>query len=164
MSENIAKLMNLERLIIKFIDENPNVDDPEIDARFEETHYVERCINLLKRMNCKEVLEAFRRFEYIRIFVDFKVFLKKYPISKKEIKENPKNCLMEFDKLNSVCDLISDVSNNKVEFLEYIKILDVDNTLEYLLKNMPNEDLNILAQRSTDWNEKLYYYSYLKKD
>ena len=82
MSDNVRKLFDLEQLIIKFIDENPDFDDPTIDERFENTHYVEKCINLLKRMNNKDVLESLKRFEYVRMFVDFKVFLKKYTIDK----------------------------------------------------------------------------------
>ena len=163
MSENVSKLMHLEQLIIRFIDDNPDFNDPTIDERFENTHYVEKCINILKKMSNKDVLESLKRFEYIRMFVDFKVFLKKYAVDKKSIKEDSKNCLIEYDKLNKICETISQVSDNKKEFLSYIKILDVDSSIEWLLKHMPNEDLMILANRSTDWTEKLYYFSYLKK-
>lgn len=163
MSDNVRKLFDLEQLIIKFIDENPDFDDPTIDERFENTHYVEKCINLLKRMNNKDVLESLKRFEYVRMFVDFKVFLKKYTIDKKDIKENPNKCLTEYDKLNNICETIFNISDNQNDFLSYTKILDVDKSFEWLLKNMPNEDLMALANRSTDWTEKLYYFSYLKK-
>ena len=97
------------------------------------------------------------------MFVDFKVFLKKYSINKKNIKENPKNCLIEYDELNSVCETISRISDDKNEFLSYLKIWNVEQSFEWLLKHMPNEDLMLLANRSTDWTEKLYYYGYLKK-
>jgi len=163
MNENISKLMHLEQLIINFIDENPDFNDPTIDERFNATRYVDKCINILKRMSNSDVLESLKRFEYIRIFVDFKAFLKKYTINKKEIKENPKNCLIEYDKLNDICLTISEVSNNKNEFMDYLNILDVNSTIEWLLKHMPNEDLMALANRSTDWTEKLYYFSYFKK-
>ena len=62
-----------------------------------------------------------------------------------------------------LCDSIGNISENKTEFLSYIKILDVDASFEWLLKHMPNEDLMVLANASTDWTEKLYYFSYLKK-
>ncbi len=163
MSENVAKLMHLEQLIIKFLDDNPDFDDPTIDERFNETHLVDKCINLLKKMSNKDVLESLKRFEYIRMFVDFKVFLKKYLIDKKSIKEDPKNCIIEYDKLNNICMTISEISDNKKDFLSYIKILDVDSSIEWLLKHMPNEDLMALSNRTGDWTEKLYYYSYLKK-
>lgn len=163
MSENIAKLMDLEQLIIEFLDENPNYDDPTIEERFEKTRYIDKCINILKKMNNKDILESLKRFEYIRMFVDFKVFLKKYILNKKSIKEDPKKCLVEYDKLNNICETISRVSDNHKEFLSYLKILDVDNSIEWLLKHMPNEELMVLANRSTDWTEKLYYYGYLKK-
>ena len=52
---------------------------------------------------------------------------------------------------------------NKEDFLSYLRILDVDNVVEWLLKNMPNEDLMSLANRTSDWMEKLYYFGYLKK-
>jgi len=163
MSENVLKLMDLEQSIIKFLDDNPDYDDPTIEERFENTHYVQKCINILKKMNNKDVLESLKRFEYIRMFVDFKVFLKKYSINKKLLKENPENCLIEYDKLNNICEIVSNVSDNKKEFLTYLQILDVDSSFEWLLKHMPNEDLMTLANRSTDWTEKLYYFSYLKK-
>lgn len=163
MSENVSKLMHLEQLIIDFLDSNPDCDDPTVEERFENTHYVEKCINILKKMSNKDVLESLRRFRYIRMFVDFKVFLKKYVIDKKSIKEDPKNCLVEYDKLNKVCETISIVSDSKNEFLSYLKILDVDSSIEWLLKHMPNEELMALANRSTDWTEKLYYFSYFKK-
>lgn len=164
MSENVSKLMHLEQLIIKFIDENPDFNDPTIDERFEETHYVERCINLLKKMSNGDVLESLRRFEYVRMFVDFKVFLKKYFLNKKDIKENPKKCLIEYNKINNLCETISQISLNRSEFLTYLKILDVDSATEWLLKYMPNEDLMTLANNSTDWTEKLYYFSHFKKN
>lgn len=163
MSENVLKLMDLEQLIIKFLDDNPDYDDPMIEERFENTHYVEKCINILKKMNNNDVLESLKRFEYIRMFVDFKVFLKKYSINKKSIKEDSKNCLVEYDKLNNICETISNVSDNKNEFLSYLQILDVESSFEWLLKHMPNEDLMVLANRSTDWTEKLYYFGYIKK-
>ena len=92
-----------------------------------------------------------------------RIFLKKYHVNKKAIKEDPKRCLDEYDKLNVICETISENSVNSKEFLEYMQILDMDNVQEYLLKMMPNNDLNILANRTGDWNEKLYYYSFLKK-
>ena len=162
MSENVNKLMHLEQLIIKFIDDNPDFNDPTIDERFNETHYVDKCINILKRMSNNDVLESLKRFEYIRMFVDFKVFLKKYTINRKVLKERPENCLMEYDKLNRLCSTISEISDNKSDFLSYLKILDVDHTIEWLLKHMPNEDLFTLSTRTGDWAEKLYYYSYFK--
>lgn len=162
MSENVSKLMHLEQLIIKFIDDNPDVNDPTIDERFNATHYIDKCINILKRMSNRDVLESLKRFEYIRMFVDFKVFLKKYTINKKAIKEKPENCIMEYDELNRLCLTISEISDNKNDFLAYLKILDVDHAIEWLLKHMPNEDLMILANRTGDWAEKLYYYSYFK--
>lgn len=162
MSENVSKLMHLEQLIIKFIDDNNDPDDETVDERFLETGYVNQCINILKRMSNNDVLESLKRFEYIRMFVDFKVFLKKYSINKKKIKENPENCLIEYDKINKICLTISEVSDNQNDFLSYLKILDVDSTMEWLLKNMPNEDLLALSNRTCDWTEKLYYYSYFK--
>ena len=164
MSENLNKLMHLEQSIIKFIDDNSNIDDPTIDERFQETHYVDKCINILKRMSNKDVLESLKRFEYIRMFVDFKVFLKKYTINKKEIKENPHNCLLEYDKINNLCLTISEISDNRRDFMDYLKILDVDCVIEWLLRHMPNEDLWSLSKRTTDWVEKLYYYSYFKNN
>lgn len=115
-------------------------------------------------MNNNDVIESLKRFEYIRMFVDFKVFLKKYIINKKSIKENPQNCLLEYNKLNSICQTISEVSENRKEFISYLQILDVNTSNEWLLCHMPNEDLMKLANDSTDWTEKLYYYSYLKKE
>lgn len=158
------KLMHLEQLIIEFIDNNPDYNDPTIDERFEQTHYVEKCINILKRMSNKEVLESLRRFEYIRMFVDFKVFLKKYTIDKKSIKEDPNNCLIEYDKLNTICESIGKALNNSKDFMSYLQILDIEPSIEWLLRKMPNNDLMILANRTTDWTEKLYYFSYFKKD
>lgn len=164
MSDNVSKLMHLEQLIVEFLDENNDVDDSIIEERFINTHYVDKCISLLKRMNNNDVIESLKRFEYIRMFVDFKVFLKKYIINKKSIKENPQNCLLEYNKLNSICQTISEVSENRKEFISYLQILDVNTSNEWLLCHMPNEDLMKLANDSTDWTEKLYYYSYLKKE
>lgn len=162
MSENVSKLMHLEQLIIQFIDDNPDVNDETVDERFAATHYVDKCINILKRMSNNDVLESLKRFEYIRMFVDFKVFLKKYTIDKKKIKEKPENCLIEYDKINNICTTISEISDNKRDFLSYLKILDIDPVIEWLLNHMPNEDLLTLSNRTGDWMEKLYFYSYFK--
>ena len=142
MSDNIAKLMRIEQNIVKFIDENNDLSDKLLDDKFEETHYIEKCINIIKKMSNKEILEAIKRLDYINMFVDYKVFLKKYRVNKKALKEDPKLCLEEYDKLNNICEVIGENSNNKKEFLEYMQILDIDNAQEYLLKMMPNDDLN----------------------
>lgn len=36
--------------------------------------------------------------------------------------------------------------------------------INWLLRHMPNEDLWSLSKRTTDWVEKLYYYSYFKNN
>lgn len=162
MSDNLSKLMHLEQMIIKFIDDNQDLTDDNIDERFAETRCIDKCIGILKRMSNNDILESLKRFEYMRMFIDFKAFLKKYTIDKKRMKEQPEECLNEYDKINKICETISEVSVNRRDFLSYLKILDIDSSVEWLLKHMPNEDLLTLSNRTGDWMEKLYYYSYFK--
>ena len=85
MNENISKLMILDQKINDFIDNN-DLNDVSVDEKFENTHYVDKCINILKHMSNKDVLEAVKRFDYIPLFVDYKVFLKRYVVDKKKLK------------------------------------------------------------------------------
>ena len=43
-----------------------------------------------------------------------------------------------------------------------MKILDTDNIESYLLSHMPNEQIYELSQETDEWDEKLYYFSFLK--
>ena len=63
-----------------------------------------------------------------------------------------------------MCFYLSDIANNYQDFNEYMKKLDVDNIEKYLLENMPNEQIYELSKETGIWEEKLYYFSFLKRE
>ena len=161
MNENISKLMILDQKINDFIDNN-DLNDVLVDEKFENTHYVDKCINILKHMSNKDVLEAVKRFDYIPLFVDYKVFLKRYVVDKKKLKNSPELCLEEYQNVSNVWKRIDEIATSNKEAYEYMNILKLDNAMEDILHLMPNEDLMKLANNSKDWVEKLYFYSFFK--
>ena len=161
MNENISKLMILDQKINDFIDNN-DLNDVSVDEKFENTHYVDKCINILKHMSNKDVLEAVKRFDYIPLFVDYKVFLKRYVVDKKKLKNSPELCLEEYQNVSNVWKRIDEIAASNKEAYEYMNILKLDNAMEDILHLMPNEDLMKLANNSSDWVEKLYFYSFFK--
>ena len=60
--------------------------------------------------------------------------------------------------------MIKELTNNYQEFYSYAQKLDIDRVEEYLLSNMPNEQIYELSQETDDWLQKLFYFSFLKKD
>ena len=50
------------------------------------------------------------------------------------------------------------------DFDKIIRILNVDDAEKYLLTNMPNDQIYNLANSTGMWDEKLYYFSFFKKD
>lgn len=163
MSENLHKLLILDQKIQKFIEDNQDLSDPTLDSRFDETNYVKKSLTILNKMTNNDIVEAFIRCDNISIFIDIKRFLKKYILDKKKLAEDPKNYLKKYRDLNKMCEEISNLCQTKKELDYCLDTMKIDDCLEYLLKKMPNEDILILSNESTDWVEKLYYYSFFKK-
>ena len=88
----------------------------------------------------------------------------KYPIDKEYLRNNEDMYIEEYKSLQDFCTRISTYANDYKEFDNYVKKLDVEKAEDYLLKHMPNDQLYKLSCGTTDWLQKLFYFSYFKKD
>ena len=131
--------------------------------KFEKENYVSKALKIINKLSSKNVLEVLKRSRYLGDFIDLKRFLKPYKINKKYLKENKEMYIEEYKRLRNTCYLISSIVRNNNEFNEYMDVLNVDNVEEYLLHNMPNEQIYALASETGVWDEKLFYFSFLKK-
>lgn len=164
MDKNLDKVLNIDQEIGDFLYDNDNLNDKEIATIFEEKKFVDRALKIIKKLSSNSVMELLRRSRYLRDFIDIKKFIKRYPLNKKKLKENNELYYEEYRKLQRTCEFLVDISNDNAEYLEYIDALDIDNVERYLLTNMSNEQIYSLADKTGIWDEKLYYFSFLKKN
>ena len=164
MNEKLNKIMILDQEIMDFIEYNHELSDLEFEDKFQEKKYVDKIIKLLQKMNSHDLIEVIKRCRCISNFVDLKKFIKKYPLNKTYLKKNQEMYIEEYRNLQKTCYCLSDISSNVNEFQDYMKLLNVDDTEKYLLTNMPNDQIYNLACSTGMWDEKLYYFSFLKKN
>ena len=163
MDKNLNDLLVIDQKIGDFYYDNVGLTDNEFMDKFEKTGYVNKALKLIKKLSSKNLLELVKRSEYLKDFIDLKRFIKPYKIHKKYLKENKEMYLDEYKRLRKTCYLIGDIVNDSNDFNDYMDALDVDSVEEYLLHNMPNEQIYALASETGVWDEKLYYFSFLKK-
>lgn len=164
MNDNIYKLLMIDQDIEDFIQENKELTDLEFEEKFEETNYITKAINILKRMNSKDILELIKRCRCLWNFIDLKKFIKKYPLNKTFLKNNKDLYLDEYYKLQNTCFYLRNISYDIKELDDYYNLLNVYDVEKYLLLNMPNEQIYKLACSSNNWEEKLYFFSFFKKN
>ncbi len=164
MDKNLDKILSIDQEIGDFLYDNDSLSDKEISTKFEEHRFIDRAIKIINKLSNKSIIELLKRSRYLRDYIDMKRFIKKYPINKKRLKDNKELYLEEYQKLQKTCLFLNDISIDTQEFLEYLDILDVENIEKYLLKNMSNEQIYSLANSTNIWEEKLYFFSFLKKN
>ena len=164
MNDNLNKILMIDQDIQDFIVNNEDLSDLEFEDEFYKKCYVDKAISLLKKMSSKDILEVIKRCRCLWNFIDLKKFIKKYPLNKTYLKNNKDMYIEEYRNLQKACYSLSDISNNIRDFQDYMSILGVDDIEKYLLSNMPNEQIYSLASSTTMWDEKLYFFSFFKKD
>lgn len=164
MNDRLNKILMIDQDIQCFIEDNQELSDLEFDDKFYQQRYIDKAVNLLKKMSSKDLIEVIKRCHYLWSFIDLKKFIKKYPLNKKYLKDNTEMYIEEYRNLQKTCYCLSDISNTLKDFQDYMSILNVDDTEKYLLTNMPNDQIYSLASSTGMWDEKLYFFSYFKKD
>ena len=162
MDKNLNDLLIIDQEIGDFFYENEELTDNELNMKFEEKNYINKALKIISKLSSKNVIELLKRSRYLNSFIDLKKFIKKYPLNKTYLKEHQDMYLEEYHKLRKMCFYLSDIAIDYNEFLDYMKILDTDNIESYLLSHMPNEQIYELSQETDEWDEKLYYFSFLK--
>lgn len=163
MDKKLNDLLIIDQKIGDFLYENDTLSENELSIKFEESNFIDRAMKILSRLSSKNVIELLKRSRYLNNFIDLKKYIKKYPINKNFLKKNSDMYIEEYKKLRNMCLYLSDISLDYSEFQEYMTVLDVDNIELYLLKHMPNDQIYSLSKDTTDWMQKLYYFSYLKE-
>ena len=162
MNKNLNDLLIIDQEIGDFLYQNSNLNDDELNTKFEEQNYVGKALKIINKLSSKNVIELIKRSSYLNSFIDIKKFIKKYPLNKSYLKKNKELYLEEYHKLRNICYYFSDIANNYQEFQEYMDIIDADNVESYLLENMPNEQIYSLSNETADWSQKLFYFSFFK--
>ena len=163
MNENINELLIIDQEIRDFTRDNYELSEEEFNEQFDEKKFISRAKRILNKLNSFDLIEAIKRSEYIWSYIDLGYYIKKYPINKTYLKNNKDKYLETYKNLQKFCKHISELSNDFNEFFEYAVVLDIDGVEEYLLSNMPNNQIYELSQETNDWNQKLFYFSFLKK-
>lgn len=164
MDKNLNKVLSIDQEIGDFLYDNDNLTDKEISVKFEEKRFIDRALKIIRKLSNNNIIELLKRSRYLRDFIDIKRFIKKYPINKKKLKYNKELYLEEYQKLQKTCSFLNDISIDYGEFLEYMDILDIPSVEKYLLTNMSNEQIYSLANNTNIWDEKLYFFSFFKKN
>ena len=164
MNDNINNLLIIDQEIRDFTRDNYLLPEEEFDSLFNKKKFVSRAKRILNKLNSKELVEAIKRSEYIWSYIDLGYYIKRYPIDKAYLKNNQDKYIVEYKNLQKFCMHVSELTNNYQEFYSYAQKLDIDRVEEYLLSNMPNEQIYELSQETDDWLQKLFYFSFLKKD
>ena len=163
MNENINNLLIIDQEIRDFTRDNYELSEEDFNNLFEKKKFISKAKRILNKLNRKELVEAIKRSEYIWDYIDLGYYIKKYPIDKAYLKKNSDKYLDEYKNLQKFCMHVSELSNNYKEFYQYADIIDIDGAEEYLLSNMPNEQIYELSKETNDWIQKLFYFSFLKK-
>ena len=165
MNKDLNNLLVIDQEIGDFLLENQDLSNNELDNSnsINEKHFVNKALKILNKLSSKNVIELIKRSRYLNDFIDIKKFIKKYPLNKAYLKKNNDMYIEEYRKLRSFCVYCSEIALNYSEFCEYMDVLDTDNVEAYLLENMPNNQIYELSRDTNDWNQKLYYFSFLKK-
>jgi hypothetical protein len=163
MDKDLNDLLIIDQEIGNFYYGNTTLTDDEFVEKFYNMNYIDKALKKVKKLSGEKVLELLKRSNYLKDFIDLKKFLKPYKINKKYLKENKDMYIEEYRRLKNTCYLIGDIAIDNYDFAEYMDALDVDNTFEYLLRHMPNDQIYALANETNIWDEKLFYFSFLKK-
>ena len=162
MSDKLEKLLNIDYLISTFDINNRDLSDFELRCKFEDSGLVDKALKLLSTMNNNDVIESFKRSEFLFKYIDYSRFFKKIRLDKKRIKEE-NSYLEEYKRITDLLDILIIKCHESIcDSNQILDLLGFDNILDYLLTEMSNDDIMELATSSTDWEDKLYYYAYLK--
>ena len=162
MNKYLNDLLIIDQEIGDFFYQNNDLSDNELDIKFEEKDFIGKALKIIDKLSNKDVLELLKRCSYLNDYIDIKKFIKKYPLNKSYLKKNKELYLDEYHKLRNTCIYLCDISSNYQEFQEYMDVIDADGVEAYLLSNMPNKQIYSLSLETTDWSQKLYYFSYFK--
>jgi hypothetical protein len=163
MNKDINNLLIIDQEIRDFTRDNYELSEEEFNNLFEKKNYISKAKRILSRLNRKELVEAIKRSEYIWDYLYLGYYLKKYPIDKAYLKQNNDKYLDEYRNLQKYCMHISELTNNYKQFYQYADQIDIDGAEEYLLTNMPNDQIYELSKETNDWIQKLFYFSFFKK-
>jgi len=99
MSENLNKILMIDQNIQEFIVDNEDLSDLEFEDKFYQKRYIDKAISILKKINSKDMIEVIKRCRCLWHFVDFRRFVKKYPLNKTFLR---KSSLIFFSKKSKV--------------------------------------------------------------
>ncbi len=162
VDKKLNDLLIIDQKIGDFFYNNEDLSENDFFDKFEKTRYIDKALKIMNKLSNKNVIELLKRNCYLKEFIDFKKFIREYPLNKTYLKQNKDMYIEEYKKLRRTCYYISDIARDNKEFEEYMDVLKVDDVEKYLLSNMPNEQIYSLASETSFWDEKLYLFSYFK--
>ena len=145
MSENLRKILKLEVELEDYLKDGIDTTNVECEK------VVLKISKLLDKIDNVELLEVLNPEYALHEVIDVSAYFKKYKLDKVKLKKE--NYYLEDLREKAVCE---------EEYLYICLKVDVDDTAAYLLRNMSNEDIMMLANESDDWNYKLFLFENLK--
>ncbi len=161
MTKHLEEILHLDQELSELMSEQYMFNEEEVVIKYEDLDVHNKTIDLIMKMTLQERVESLKRCHAIWSFVDIKPFLKKYPLNKAKLKKEG-NYIEEYLNLRKFCNIVVDNFEDLSEYEEVMEILKIDDVEDYLLNHMSSEQIYELAQKTEDWNLRLFYYSYIK--
>ena len=171
LSPKIDEIINLDKKLIEFLDtyssgKQTDLDEKELNKQWKKhsKEFIDEANRIFSSMSNKELLLSLLATEQICFVVDIFEYFSPFMIDVDYLLENSDRLIEAY--YATICREIelSKLAINpyyleKMKDINYFKQIE-----EFLISNMSNEQLMLLANRSRDWKEKIHLYGYLKEE
>ena len=169
-SKNIDDILDLDKELTDFLDKyssgkEEDYFEKELNKQWEKhgDKFIKRADKLLKKMSNQELMYTLLGTESIKDIVRVIDYFKPYKINLEYLIEHPeKSKEYYYDNLLQQ-DAIRHNAINEYYFRIIMDLNYFEEIERFILSQMSNQELMKLADSSKDWQEKLYYYGFLKK-
>lgn len=171
MSKGLHDIIELDKELTKFLDENSSGKqtdflEKKLNKKWPEKkdYFLEKADDIFSKMNNLDLLLAIASTDEIAQIVDIFSYFKEITPDIEIMKAHPNELIPYYLKILSDKETFMLLSINGYYYLEVKNKIKFEEIEKFILQNMSNEELMILAQESKIWLDKLYYYGFLKKE
>lgn len=134
----------------------------KIVAEVLKNDYYSKLELLLSKMSNSDLLVVMNVADYVIKIIYVPKYLSEAFVDYEKIKNDPDYLIQAYNNIVDQHEAIASMSRDK-DYYEIIKEKsNIEKIEKYLLEAMTNEQIHELANSSKDWQEKLYFYGFLK--
>ena len=169
VSENLDNLLDLDKELSDFFNKYSPVKKDyyakELNKQWKihGDDFVKRAKDILSKMNNQELLYSLLSTKEIINIVDIFDYFTPFVMDFDYLKEHPEKAKEYYYENLMQIKAIGDNSVNEYYFNRLMNLNYFDEIEKTILSYMSNEELMELADSSKDWQEKLYFYGFIKK-